>query len=364
MIKKFLVVFTVLLMIAGCTFNSSKDSEDYAQSHIKWNDLSYDWVTDKGYHKALGAEPYAISGYYPLAFFSEDDLFSFTYDNEYYAETYTITGHWLDDSIHYEFSPIPITYQLSGKEKTSTLNLNAVITQGQIQSECTLVTDDGTVYPIALDSKTGNLIDNETDSPTYLQPMKFTDQLWVMCYSYMKNFYETMLRDEILIHMMQEDMSSILAGESISNQNMIEFDVPRVTFPNSEEFWSHLKIEHFDHASFKWEGDVYSPWSSLKEENPHLLEISPFIQFNPVQEIVEVNEEDKCMTIFYMSDPVTLDSLPMMYVYKTDKGYLIDGEFGQASFQSNLFTELLQDYFDDEKVDKQFLSQISEFDIV
>ena len=55
------------------------------------------------------------------------------------------------------------------------------------------------------------------------------------------------------------------------------------------------------------------------------------------------------MTIFYMSAPVTLDALPMMHVYKADQGYLIDGAFGQARFQSGLFTETLDDYFDDEK---------------
>ena len=362
--KKFCVLLISIMMIAGCTFNSPETFEDSTQSAIKWNELSYDWITEKNYHCALGAEPNAISGYFPLTFFHQDDFFSFAFENEYYTETYVISGRWLNDTIYYEFSPISITYQISGKEKTSFLNLKGSITLGEIQSECTLETEDGIIYPIALDSQTGDLIDNELGSSTYQKPMEFTDQLWVMCYSYMKHFYERMLRDEVLIQMMQQDMEKLLAEEMIDYQDMRDFDDPKVSFPNSEEFWKHLEFAHFNQAAFEWNGIEYDPWAALEQENPRILEISSSIHFVPVQDEIELTEENSCMTIFYMSAPVTLDALPMMHVYKEDQGYLIDGAFGQARFQSGLFTETLDDYFDDEKATKEFLSQIAKEDVV
>ena len=78
--KKFCVLLISIMMIAGCTFNSPETFEDSTQSAIKWNELSYDWITEKNYHCALGAEPNAISGYFPLTFFHQDDFFSFAFE--------------------------------------------------------------------------------------------------------------------------------------------------------------------------------------------------------------------------------------------------------------------------------------------
>ena len=362
--KRTIIMTLLLVILFGCSADQQPNNNTSSQSDIKWDELSYDWIIDKGYRDALGKDLYAISGFSPLTFFHEDDYFSFTFDSEYYTDTYTISGHWQSDTINFEFSPVPITYQLSGKEKTSFLNLKGSITQGVINSECTLETNDGAIYPIALDPTTGNLIDNEENSSTYGNPMKFTSQLWVMCYSYMNNFYARMFRDETLIQLMRQDMESLLAGDQIDNKNMYYYEIPLVYFPTSDMFWEHLSFAYYDGASFALDGQEYDPWFTLEKENPNLIEMSSSIKFSPIKETVEVNKGDECMTIFYMSEPINVNPLPTMDVYETDQGYIVNGPFGQASFKSDLFTDFLEDMFDDEKATKEFLSQISESDVV
>ncbi|MBE6113518.1 MAG: hypothetical protein E7191_00380 [Erysipelotrichaceae bacterium] len=344
-------ILLCLVLLVGCTAtpkddidtqNPVVDIEDPVDDKIEEPVVTFDWVIRKQYNNSIGKLGSKYR-YYPFEFETDGDSFKFNYKGPGDTEEYVILGNWNEEKVYFEFPKVEFTI----KEQYVLTQL-AEVENGIVYSYCSLEDSNGNSYSLYIDQNEGDLV---------IEPhVDLSNEVWFKCYNAIRDFYEIILAQDMITADMRLQFEKIKEG---MNKDLIPYtynNAPeRVPIKNSQEVWDRMSLSYFKEFAIDYNSESNSPWNLNMYENPQMDVILSNI--NDIKNIENVSLEDEFKSLditLYQAD----HGFPMLHITEYDGKFIIDCQYGQATFESEELKVYIAEVFDEEKATKEYLANI------